>query len=391
MEKTEVTHPWILGAAIVIGALLPASAAGQESPSRLKDIGYAVSDTASTMTFTMQGQGAYSATQDGNSLVITFPATTAHKQLRGLRRLAQGGMIRSVNVAPKSDADLSVVVVIQDSAQYRFVHGESPDTFSLEVLGHGATLPHKKQIPVKTAALPQRRSSGTKAVVVDIPGIAAKQMEEMRQGGAGASPAMNVGRRPVTASLILVAMIGFPFVTGVAVLLLMYYRKRARRLAPALVGTSEATEAVTLESAPVPEMTPVSARPTSVEEAFSVLEAVRGVEDPSSVLVAERVEAAPIPVHAVETVFHDSLPTAPSFQIASALLPGSEQFELARRFAGETSDVTRKRIRKACATKTARTHRVRVAKRLGVGKGEVELALKLHDMAGRRARKEKKR
>jgi hypothetical protein len=31
-----------------------------------------------------------------------------------------------------------------------------------------------------------------------------------------------------------------------------------------------------------------------------------------------------------------------------------------------------------------------VAKRLGVGKGEVELAIKLRDLAGRRARKEKR-
>ena len=175
----------------------------------------------------------------------------------------------------------------------------------------------------------------------------------------------HAGPRRLTAGLLLAALAAWPLATIAAILILKYQRKRNRRQAE--VALARVSDVVPRSLEPVAVM-PIDLSP-SMPEAVA--------KEP--VLVAEEAKAN----EGVAEYDH-------SFQIAQSLIQGNEQYALAKRFATESAELNRKRIRKACATKTARTHRVRVAKRLGVGKGEVELAIKLRDMAGRRPRKEKR-
>jgi hypothetical protein len=369
VEATEVTLRWIIGAACVISTLLPGSTAGQHQSSRLKDIAYAVHDTVSKMTFAFEGPATYSAARSGHALVITFSGMRADKRLHGVRRLAEKGMIRSIAVTPQPDEVVAVTVNMGDSARYRIVHAQSPRTFSLEVLGRAPVTVQKKKpsAPFKTAVVQSSVAPRSGRAVVDIVGIARGQMEQESHTAATVkgTPTMNIGHPPAAASLLLAAVVGFPLVTGMAILMLMYYRKRKRRLVLARVET------------------PLNIEPVVEEPAVALVEV--------PVLEQSAMIEAPLLAAAIETVDVQCAANEQSFQIAQSMLQGNEQADLARRFAGETSELTRNRIRKACATKTARTHRMRVAKRLGVGKGEVELAIKLRDIAARRPRKEKKR
>ena len=295
-------------------------------------------------------------------------------------------MIRNVVVTPFPNIELAVTVSMKNASPYRFVHARTANSFSLEVLGHDSAMTSLRSVsPAKVAA----KSSVTPAVkkaeaprasrtIIDIPGMARAQLQESdRNGRSGREVSLVTSdRHPLEAGLMLAAIVVFPLVTGATILFVLYQRKRKRERELDMKSAP-----VDLE--PVPETMVVDLEQIPVSEERNAIEESDVVEERN---VVEEPVLLPAMACDVDEVTNDR-----PFQIAHSMIQGNEQYALAKRFASETSDITRNKIRKACRTKTARTHRVRVAKRLGVGKGEVELALKLRDIAAKRPRKEKSR
>jgi hypothetical protein len=349
--------------------------------SRLTNIGYSMRDTVSRVTFSVEGKISYVLMQSADTLVIRCAGMKAEKPLQELNRSIEAGLIRSVSVATRPDDMLDIIVGLRRPAPFRMKHVESSNSLALEVLGRAPTavsnvsspkeksLPGKKEIARQSPKHVSREAGSppTRQSVVDIAAIARAQVDPEK----GSVPPMtgstqkHAGAHPLTSGLILAALAAWPLATIAAILILKNQQKRSRRQAE--VAPARVPDAVLRSLEPVAVM-PIDLSP-SMPEAVA--------EEP--VLVPEEVK----PDEGLADYDH-------SFQIAQSLIQGNEQYALAKRFATESSELNRKRIRKACAAKTARTHRVRVAKRLGVGKGEVELAIKLRDMAGRRPRKEKR-
>jgi hypothetical protein len=341
----------------------------------LTDIRYAALTGHSRVTLQFDGEVRYSPFNAGGIVKLGFSQTRTALPAKARRQLLNSGFVTAITVTPLSGDSLIVALMMRPGTTYRCVMPASGNALHIDVspTGSAAASPRAAAVgerrPVSVALPPAKLPGGhpiaqktdtpaaisgpaqphaQTSVVVDIAAIAREQVLAESRAPVGhtyATPQPAVS--PVT--LLGVSTVVAMVLMGSGALLMAMLRKRsARRRATAR---------------PVPVQPPV---PPAPRDPY----AVRTQEAPEPVLV----DPDPDDESGYE---HET-----SLQLARTFRRGSEEITLARRMHDRTApQLSAARMEETLKRASTPTQRLHFARKLGVGRGEMDLAMKLRTMS----------
>ena len=357
--------------------LLSVHAAQAEETSVLKDVSASVMAGHSRIAFQFAGDVRFSTEQGKNAVRIVFSRTRAASAQVLARQVLTAGPVESIAFQrPASDSIIAVISLTAGST-YRCVCPASGTELYVDVKGSAAVrqrlVPAK---PVKAQTAPAAapavavqepaRTSGSSSLI-DIPGVARRQMEQenARQDKRAGRMSEDMAGLPAGSVVLISVLIGL----GVTVVLLGLVARSQRTPLPVPVA------AVTV---PDPAVTPVQM--TRIHPLY--------VDDDDMKPEPERVRAlfsAPMREEEPEEDYGRET----SLQLARTFRRGSEEISLARKFHEHpTSTLTPAKMQTAMSRATTKTQRLSAARKLGVGRGEFDLADKLKAMSQSPVKKE---
>ena len=363
---------------MVLGVMLgvPAAACAQDM-AVLNSVSSSVMGGHTRVAFQFAGDVRFSTEQAKNGVRIVFSRTRPASTPVLNRRVLNAGPLESIGFQrPAMDSIIAVLQFVAGSS-YRCVCPASGNELYVDVTGSAAVrqAPVVKPAPVKqmpapvVAAQPQRQEpeqprSTTGSSLVDIPAVARMQMErenaaEIRRAGETGSLSMPV--------LVAVSVGVSLAITAVALLLLATMMRRE----PA--------------PAPVP-VVPVAPRPKAATaaqvKAYQQMPVLQEQDDDDDMKPEpDRIRAlfnAPVREEEPE----EDAGRETSLQLARTFRRGSEEITLARKFHERPSPaLTPAKMQTAMARATTKSQRLTAARKLGVGRGEFDLAEKLKALA----------
>lgn len=376
---------------LVLGVLLGVpAAAGAQDMAVLNNVSASVVGGHTRVAFQFAGDVRFSTEQAKNGVRIVFSRTRPASTPVLNRRVLTAGPLESIGFQrPAMDSIVAVLTFVPGSS-YRCVCPASGNELYVDVNGSAAVrqAPQVKTAPVKQAPAPvvasqprqqepeqPRTASGSS--LVDIPAVARMQMErenasDIRRSGATESLTMPV--------LVAVSVGVSLAITAVALLLLAAMMRRVPAPAPA------PAQAQVASVAPRPNTT-VAAQVKAYRQ--SVLHEPDD-EDDDMKPEPERIRAlfnAPVREEEPE----EDAGRETSLQLARTFRRGSEEITLARKFHERPSPaLTPAKMQTAMARATTKSQRLTAARKLGVGRGEFDLAEKLKALSQPPATNEEK-
>jgi len=344
----------------------------------LNDIQYSAQGGHSRVTLIFDGEIRYSPSLAGGVVRLGLSRTSVAVPMKARRQLPRTGLVSAISVTPVSNDSVVVAIMLQPATTYRCVLQASGNTLHVDVLpADGRTVGREmlssagrlasavQPVVSKPKAAPQkspvresregsvqtqpRNTSETESArvptssMVDIPAIAREQLSteapqrglritDSRAESSRVSPAMAVGLASLIAALI----------SGAGAALLLGSRRKPSK--------------ATVPPAPV--------RPVPTSPAGDLAPRAKMDRDP----------IADAPEDNDESEFiHDT-----SLQLARSFRRGSEEITLARRLHERTTpQLTGARMDETLVRATTPNQRLHFARKLGVGRGEMDLAMKL--------------
>jgi hypothetical protein len=335
-----------------------------DQPSILKDIRYGVLPAYSRVTLVFGGEIRFS-TDHGKSLVrLVFSRTQVAPSPRATRLRFSEGLVQNVVVSRLQGDSVSVAVTLREHTTYRCVQPSGGNEVHIDVFPkEGMTAPAVTRAPAQGTAVSVvhspavTRAPGQGATagpdvreraggLIDVPAIARAQVEaETRQADLRVRTASSSGAVLVKAGspLLLIGLMAMVALTSGG---LVFFVMR-------LTG-----------SAPVRQV-PSSAAPLQLrgQARTTVLSA-----DHEAFRAEEQEEPAEEEDGGRET----------SLQLARSFRRGSEEITLSRRLHTQpAAPLSVGKMQQMLARSTTQTQRLHAARKLGVGRGELDLALKL--------------
>jgi len=333
----------------------------QEGGPALVAIRHAPQPSGARVTLELAGEIRYTTTRTEHGLVLGFPRTrlAAGKDTRSMQ--FQSGPVRSVTSGRVGRDSVVVTVVLRDRATSTLTRPSAGNALYVDVTGDpDAPVRAVKPAPVTPAAAPARAETRQQPGLVDIAAVARAQVEERRKSPS-ATPVKDSGTAgtpegatPSDASLPFMNLAVFAAalllsVCGTVAFLAVLHRRTAK--------------------------TPPAARGHRVE----LPQVAPPVQEPP---VTTAIVDQAVPEDA-EPMFDDNTRMAKIFQ------RGKEEVNLAMSLRTRTAPrANSQRLAEVVRKHGSNMQRRTAARKLGVGVGEVELALHLKDMENRSKRKE---
>jgi len=347
---------------IVMGVLTgllwnsPRATAGEDAT--LTDVRYSAQAGYSRVTLLFRGEVRYSTLGSDGVVRLGFSHTGVAIPMKARRQLLNSGLVTAIAVSPLPGDSTMVSLMVRTPTTYRCVLPASGNALYIDVLPTGgqSALPRpsiastRRVTPVKSeppkAIAVQSYAPATNAVI-DIPGVAREQLH----AESSPPPSRTSMQQPAHASLapavaLALSAIVVIVLTGSGAALALAFGKKPAKHA-VMTPRSVRTEV------PVPHPT-APARGTASHE----------------LLVDE-------PYEDDESDFaHET-----SLQLARSFRRGSEEITLARRLHDRaTPQLSPTRMEETLTRATTPNQRLHFARKLGVGRGEMDLAVKLRSM-----------
>jgi hypothetical protein len=341
----------------------------------LKDIRYDVQSGSSRVTLVFDGEVRYSPIAAEGSIRIGLSNTSVAIPARARRQSLSSGPASAITITTLPDDSVIVAIALHGSATYRCILPASGNALYIDIIGtgdgaaarHATQVPRERPAPAKSkgatmmgallrvpaqpsaaksapatakVAEPAPSEPNRSAGVVDISAILRDQMRaDSRQHTA--RERLNVqALSPVAAgaiSLVIVLML-----TGSGLALAFVFRKP-------------------------PVRPPAAAQPVQPE--------------PSVELLVDSKPALPrreLPVDEPDDSDESRFAHETSLQLARTFRRGSEEITLARRLHDHASpQLSGARMEEKLGRTTTPDQRLHIARKLGVGRGEMDLAMKL--------------
>lgn len=361
--------------AILLWSMPPVQAAPHAN---LTNIRYSVENGYSRVVLTFDGEVRYSPLAADGIVRLGFSGTAVAVPLRARRQVLNTGLVTAISVSPVAADSTVVAIMLRPATTYRCILPASGNALYIDVLPAGSRVAEPGQ-----SSVPNRQASVVKAVVPQVSRTPVKPpVRENRapavktpppsttKGGGVRLPSSSVvdipavareQLRPETLPVKPRPEIREPARSGVspemAVVLSI--------IAVVLLTGSGATLALALRKKPAKTITPP--------------QAARAQEPPSfrEHLEPEGARPAPLTDEADEDdeseFVHDT-----SLQLARTFRRGSEEITLARRLHDRaTPQWSGVRMDETLSKATTPNQRLHFARKLGVGRGEMDLAAKL--------------
>ena len=358
---------------MILGLLLGwSSVVDAQEMSVLNSVSTSVQGGRTRVAFQFAGDVRFSTEQAKNGVRIVFSRTRAASTPVLNRRLLNAGPLESIGFQrPAMDSIIAVLTFVHGSS-YRCVCPASGNELYVEVSGSAAVRqpPVVKPAPVQPAPVvaappqpvPEQPRNATGSSLIDIPGVAKMQME--RENVDGPSRAGEPARwtMPVLVAISILVSLA---VTSVALVVVVRMTRREPAPAPVAVVT------------PAPAVS-IAAQLSAYQQTALLPEED---EDDDMKPEPERIRALfNVPVREEEQEEDPGRET--SLQLARTFRRGSEEITLARKFHERPSPaLTPGKMQTAMARATTKGQRLTAARKLGVGRGEFDLAEKLKAMA----------
>jgi len=362
--------------AIVVGC--HSTAAGPLSePSVLKDVRYVVQPAFSRVTMHFQGDIKYTAVQQDNRIVIGFPRTRVASPPGAAKLEFKTGHVHGLTIDRITADSIRVIIVLRNRMTYRVVQPKADNQLYMDVtVDTGKAVAVASRPPVKPAVRQETSAKGAerKSALVDIPAIARTQLVDLSQRATAPhtepqkenlqarenqlSPvqAEKNGRTSLSPVFLVLAV---AVIAALSTGLLLFVASRRQVGITVAAPRSQATQP---QSLPGPEPAlPAPARP--VKNRFAEEEEFPEVDEP------ERDDD--------------------TMQLARRFERGQNELSLALRLRGAyAASVGTTKVQKALTAKKSKAQQLNAARKLGVGRGELELALHLEQLQQHKLRKE---
>jgi hypothetical protein len=365
---------------MVLGLFLgSSSAAHAEEMSVLNSVSTSVQGGHTRVAFRFGGDVRFSTEQTKNGVRIVFSRTRAASMQVLSRRLLNAGPLEVIGFQrPAMDSIIAVLTFVSGST-YRCVCPSSGNELYVDV--HGSAAVRRAPAPVQAATVPvvtpapqpvpEPAHATAGSSLIDIPGVAKKQMEQENAGEARRAG------EPVQLSTLMLVVISVSISLAVtAIALLLVARMLRREPAPAVVAPVTPAQAASMAA----KVGAYRQKPLLQEEE----------EDDDMRPEPERIRALfNVPVREEEP--EEDAGRETSLQLARTFRRGSEEITLARKFHDRPSPaLTPAKMQTAMARATTKSQRLNAARKLGVGRGEFDLAEKLKSLSQPPANSEEK-
>ena len=358
----------------ILGFLLVLATAGRAGENvNLTDVRYNAQAGSSRVTLQFDGEVRYSRLGSDGVVRLGFSHTRTAIPAKSRRQLLTSGLVAAITVTPVGGDSLVVAVMPRAGTTYRCVMPSSGNALYIDVAPNGGQAASERSVPVKFApvkfapaklpparpAAPVRTPADAATVpapartatssMVDIPAVAREQvMAEARSGAHGGRESTPLHQGIPALMVFGLSALAVLVLTGSGAVLVVSLRKNAPRAATAPRKTPAPM------TMPMPQRDPYAGR-TTVQ--------------PGSLLE----EPEPDDESGYE---HET-----SLQLARTFRRGSEEITLARRMHDHTTpQLTHARIEETLTRAGTPTQRLHFARKLGVGRGEMDLAVKLRTM-----------
>jgi hypothetical protein len=359
---------------MILGLMLCCSTVGfAEDPSVLKEVSTSVAGGHTRVAFQFNGDVRFSTEQAKNGIRILFSRTRAAAPQVLNRQAPNAGPLESIGFQRPSTDNLVAVMNFVAGSTYRVMCPSGGNALFVDVNGSAAVrqTAAPKPAPVRTAPAmaeaqppavePAHVASGSS--LVDIPAVARRQMElevpaQARTVRASAGTA-RFTRTELIALSVVISLLG----TGLFLALIV----RMARREPAAASVEMAAAAPVVQAiqprvhrqvqrAPEPDEDDMKPEPDRIRALFNAPQREEEPEEDSG----------------RET----------SLQLARTFRRGSEEITLARKFHEHPSPaLTPAKMQTAMARATTKGQRLTAARKMGVGRGEFDLAEKLKSLS----------
>lgn len=366
-----------IGLAMVLFLAVPLWADG---PAVLKDVAVTGTPGQGRVSFAFSGDVRFSIEEGKNAVRVLFAhARPADAGVLARRASATGPVSHVAFQRPAADSIVAHIALAPGST-YRWVRPAGSSMLHVDVRG---TAPARPVAAVRPQPAPAPRElkpvvepslsappTAAPSCIVDIPAIARRQVDEEAQYAAGSvrdGRAATVAFPPLGVALLSVVL----SLVGTAGILAL-----VRKMRPAHTGgTMPAAAAPVLPPAARPRPL-VSMRPAPVEQE----------EEPGG--EPDRIRAL-FAATAGDREAEEDTGRETSLQIARTFRRGSEEISLARKFHEQPApSLTPAKMQTVLSRATTKTKRLHAARKMGVGRGEFDLAEKLSALAQTPVRKE---
>jgi hypothetical protein len=344
----------------------------------LTDVHYSVHSGYSRVTLTFDGEVRYSQLAADGSVRLGFSRTGVAIPMKARRQAVNAGLVSSISVTPLPDDSAVVAIALRGSTTYRCILPATGNALYVDVLPAGtgsaeqppARIVNRRTVAAKTsgaaimtaiahapaqkerakAATSKPRSvteapmmSSRAPGVVDIPTLA---REQLQTGHVAVVAPTTVQLTPVQ-GLSPAAALGISVIVGLL-----------------MIGSGVALSFVIRRTSPAPVQAPLSVQPEAPIRRFAETE----LDSPRSELLVDDPDEDDESRFAHET----------SLQLARTFRRGSEEITLARRLHDHAApQLSAARMEETLNRATTANQRLHFARKLGVGRGEMDLAAKL--------------
>jgi hypothetical protein len=348
---------WIAAGALTCLLWMTPRATASEHAT-LTDVQYSAQAGYSRVTLLFRGEVRYSPGGSDGVVRLGLSHTGVAIPMKARRQLLNAGLVTAISVSALAGDSTTVSLLVRTGTTYRCVLPASGNALYVDVLPTGgqSALPRPSGAPVRhvipakpapaKAATVQSHAPATNAVI-DIPAVAREQL----QAEWSSPPVRTSVQQPVHAGLTPPAALALSalvviVLTGSGAALALLFRKKPAKA----VGNPRPTARM---EAPVP-------RPGVAER-----------ETAGRELLVDELDENDESHFAHET----------SLQLARSFRRGSEEITLARRLHDHsTPQLSAARMEETLARAATPNQRLHFARKLGVGRGEMELAVKLRSM-----------
>ncbi len=350
----------------------------------LKDVRYTTHSGRTKVTFAFSGDVRFSTEQGKGAVRLIFSRTRPATPGTIQRRLIPSGPLESISFASPASDSLVVSMMIVEGSTYRCVRPSSGNELFVEVDGRDIVRRTPERITSPPPAAPTATKAGTAArptagtqpartsaeeppgqastsPLVDIPAVARRQMEpdsphEYSPNGPSTADTQVSG---FSTGFVILLSVGLSSVST-GLMLGAWYLARQRKAHRS--GKSRLPRAATAFA----EL-PANPEGIAAGDAYEETGTTRRNTFSSALIEDESQE-------------HDN-GRETSLQLARTFKRGSEEITLARRFHEQTEPtLTSGRMETVLSRATTKTQQLHAARKLGVGRGEFDLAVKLKSM-----------
>lgn len=334
----------------------PPATAGEDAT--LTDVRYSTQAGYSRVTLLFRGEVRYSPLASDGGVRLGFSHTGVAIPLKARRQLLNSGLVTAISVSPLPGDSTIVSLTLRPATTYRCVLPASGNALFVDVLPTGgqSALPRpsiastRRETPMKsephTAAAVQSHVPSVHPVI-DIPGVAREQLRaEPTPPPSRAHMQQSAPASLTPAAALALSAIVVVILTGSGAALALAFRSKPGK--PPVTAPRAVRSPVALPFQSEPER-----------------------EIAARVLPEDEPEEDDEPQFAHET----------SLQLARPFRRSSEEITLARRIHDRTTpQLSAVRMEETLTRATTPSQRLRFARKLGVGQGEMDLAVKLRSM-----------